>query len=134
MVTDEEVEEFLEHYGKKGMHWGIRGTRRVQKRLDRTQRIATGKASVIDRLLGSAVTAKGANRQLQRGANQQAKINAGKLKALNSLNIVAGVKVKDLNYHKKGDSKAKMDRGQKAAIGIVAGLGALSLASSVANR
>lgn len=134
MLTDEDVDDFLEHVGVKGMHWGVRGTRRAQKRIDRTQRIATGTASTKDRVLGSAFTKKGANRQLQRGANQQAKINAGKLKATNVLTTLAGVKVKELNFHKKGDAKAKMDNGQKAAIGALVAIGALNIASAASRR
>lgn len=132
MFIDEAV--YLEHYGKPGMKWGRRGTARVQKRLDRTSRIATGTASKKDRVLGSAFTKKGANRQLQRGANNQAKINAGKLKITNRLNIIGGVKVKNLDFHKKGDAKAKMDNGQKAAIAGLAAVGALQLASIAARR
>jgi hypothetical protein len=36
-----EVESFIEHFGKKGMKWGVRR----QKRLARAQRVATGKSS-----------------------------------------------------------------------------------------
>lgn len=36
-----EEDEFLEHYGKKGMKWGTRN----QKRLDRANRVASGTAS-----------------------------------------------------------------------------------------
>ena len=39
MIIDDEV--YLEHYGKKGMKWGTRN----QKRLDRANRVASGKAS-----------------------------------------------------------------------------------------
>jgi hypothetical protein len=136
LITDIEIEEFLEHHGVKGQRWGVRGTRRVQKRLDRAQRLATGKGSVKDQLLRSAFTKKGLNRQLQRGADHQAKVNAGKRRIRNRLDIMAGVRVKDLNFHKKGDAKAKMDGGQKAALGFVAAMGTiqvLSLASRVAK-
>jgi t-SNARE complex subunit (syntaxin) len=36
-----EVDEFIEHYGKKGMKWGQRN----QKRLERANRVAGGTAS-----------------------------------------------------------------------------------------
>ena len=42
MTTDQEVDDFLEHYGVKGMKWG----KRNQKRLDRAKRVASGKASL----------------------------------------------------------------------------------------
>lgn len=127
MIINEEV--YLEHFGVKGMHWGVRGTRRAQKRIDRTHRIATGKASLLDRALGSALTKKGASRQLQRGANAQAKINSGKKKATNALATVSGVKIKELNFHAKGDANAKMDGGQKLAVAGLAAYGAITLAT-----
>ncbi len=130
MILDEEV--YLEHYGKKGMRWGKRGTRRVQKIIDRTSRIAEGNASTKDKLLGvnrGVFTQKGANRVLQRGANNQAKINAGKYKVSNALTVAGGVKIKNLDYHKKGDAKAKLDSGQKAALVVLAGLTAVRVAS-----
>lgn len=134
MSNEKEVEDFLAHYGKKGMKWGVRGTRRAQKRLDRTHRIATGKASVVDRALGSALTAKGANRQLQRGANHQAKINSGQRKVSNMLATASGVKIKNLDFHKTGDAKAKMDNGEKAAVAYLGVLGAVTLAGAISSR
>lgn len=146
MITDEEIEDFLAHHGVKGMHWGERRARslakrtaRIQGRVDRTQRIATGKASTKDRLLGSAVTAKGAQRQLQRSANNQAKLQAkldsGKFKTQTKiLNKIGAVKLTDINFHAKGDPKAKMDRGQKLAIGFLAAYATVTIASVAAKR
>lgn len=136
LASDEEIDEFLAHFGVKGMHWGVRGTRRVQKRLNRTQRVAEGKASKVDRLLAAntmVFTKKGANRVLQRGANHQAKILAGKRKTSNLLATVSGVRVKDLKFQQKGDAKAKMDNGEKAALAFVATAATLRLAQAVAK-
>lgn len=110
---------FLEHYGVKGMKWGVRRTRRIQKSIDRTKRIADGTASVKDRVLGSAITKKGAQRQLQRGANNQAKMLAGKRKTSSLMAKAYGIKVQDLDYGVKGDANAKLDSGQKAAIALI---------------
>lgn len=135
MLIDEE--NYLEHYGKKGMRWRKRGTRRVQRSLNRFDKIATGKASKTDRLLSAnrgVFTKKGANRVLQRGANNQAKINSGKLKVTNALAVVGGVKVKNLDFHKQGDAKAKMDSGQKAAVAVLAGVTAVRVAGLVSRR
>lgn len=49
MIVDEEA--FLEHYGKKGMKWGIRNERRLQ----RAKRVASGKGSKLDKV-GFALT------------------------------------------------------------------------------
>jgi hypothetical protein len=134
MSTDVEIEEFLEHFGVKGMRWGVRGTRRVQKRLDRANRILEGKGSLKDNLLRSAFTKKGINRQLQRGADDQAKILAGKKRVSNALATASGIKIKNLDYGRKGDANAKMDNGRKAAIAYLGVVGGISLASAVANR
>lgn len=137
-----EEDDFLEHHGVKGMRWGQRHAKRVarvQKRIDRTQRLATGKASFKDRALGSSFTAKGAQKQLQRGANAQAKVqaklDAGKFQTrMKILKKIGAVNITEVNFHAKGDAKAKLDRGQKAAIAAVAAIGAIQVASLVANR
>ena len=137
-MNDQEVEDFLAHYGVKGMKWGVRRTRRMQKIVDRHDRIAKGTASKKDRILGAnrmVFTAKGAERTLQRAANNQAKINAGKMKATNALAMLGGVRMKDMNYHgRKGDANAKMDSGQKAAVAVVSAYAALTVAGTLARR
>lgn len=46
--------DFLEHFGVKGMKWGVR----QQRRLDMTKRVAAGKGSFGDKVrVGSAQTA-----------------------------------------------------------------------------
>jgi hypothetical protein len=37
-MSDQQIDEFLEHFGVKGMHWGIRN----QQKLDRVSRVARG--------------------------------------------------------------------------------------------
>jgi hypothetical protein len=129
---------YLEHHGVKGMKWGQRKTARIQTILDRHQRIAEGIASRHDKLLGVnrfIFTKKGASRTLQRGANNQAKLNAkldaGKLGVQKVLfkNQVARMKV--LDFHKQGDAKAKMDSGQKAAAAFIIALGGVQIARAV---
>lgn len=134
VLLDKEIEAFLEHHGVKGMRWGVRGTRRVQKRIDRANRILGGTASKKDQLLRSAITKKGINRQLQRGADDQAKILAGQKKVANVLATASGVKIKNLNYGRKGDANAKMDNGRKLAIAGLATYGVLSIAAASAAK
>lgn len=131
-LSHSEIDDYFEHHGVKGMKWGVRKQRRhdrqlrrIQGRVDRTARIANKTASLTDRALGSAVTAKGAQRQLQRHANAQAKweakLAAGKGQRRQKFVEKRGyVKVSEINYHAKGDAKAKMDNGQKAALAFLA--------------
>lgn len=135
MILDDEV--YLEHYGKKGMRWGKRGTARVQKIVDRNTRIAGGTASAKDRVLGAnrgTFTKKGAARQLQRAANNQAKVNAGKLKVTNAMAVLGGVKIKNVKYPVKGDANAKLDRGQKAALAFAGAVLVSNGATILRNR
>lgn len=128
-LSHSQIDAYFEHHGVKGMHWGVRGTRRVQKRLDRANRILTGKASFKDQLLRSAFTKKGIKRQLKRGADDQAKVRAGKKRVANRLSIIGGVRMKDLNFHTKGDANAKMDNGRKAALGFLGAVAAVKVAN-----
>ena len=76
MTTEEEVEDFLEHYGVKGMKWG---TRR-QNRLSRAQRVGSGKGSTKDKL-GFALTDTSSIAIARRGGLQgAAKARASELK------------------------------------------------------
>lgn len=115
-VTDKEIEDFLAHYGMPGMKLGVRNvkklqersvkknTGRVQKRLNRLDRVSKGKASKKDRVIAAyvqgVVTKKGADRVLSRGAKSQQKISEGKKKATSLLLKANNIRVADLNYHK----------------------------------
>jgi hypothetical protein len=43
-MTDDEIDEYLEHFGVKGMRWGVRR----QRRLERLQRVGAGRGSGRD--------------------------------------------------------------------------------------
>jgi hypothetical protein len=137
-LSHSQIDAYFEHHGVKGMRWGerraTRKTARVQGRIDRTKRIAKGTASTRDRVLGSAFTKKGANRQLQRFANQQAKLKEGNYRVTKALHRMQGIKVNDLKTGKKGDAHAKMDGGQKAAVAALAIYGTVKVARVLATR
>lgn len=101
MNINEEI--YLEHFGVKGQKWGVRKTRKVQNALDRTNRIAKGKASPSDKILigltSGRVTKKSAARGLRRGAALQKRINDGDSKVQEILLKATGIRIKELNYH-----------------------------------
>jgi hypothetical protein len=129
VVFDASVDDFIEHFGKKGMKWGVRQAVKQQGRLDRAYRLSTGTGSTRDKLLRGQLTKKGASRQLQRGADYQAKIGAGKKKVNAFLMGKKGrARLSKMDFHKKGDANAKLDRGQKAALAIGVGITFASIA------
>ena len=107
-VLQEDV-DFLAHYGVKGMKWGqrrvVKNTARVQKRLDRTARVADGTASGGDRLKTAAVqgiyTQKGASRILARGEKKRNKIVERRPRTEKFMKAYYGVKLSELNYHQQ---------------------------------
>ena len=116
---------YLEHFGVKGMKWGQRRDRltdtsprlgnrnnkRVQKRLNRMKRVATGKATTLDKLTNAAFdlniydlmnegSVKGANAaMLDRGARLQGRIISGKSKTTDLLTRMSGIDIKQLDYN-----------------------------------
>lgn len=110
-MSNEQIDAYFEHHGVKGMHWGRRGTNRVQKQIDITRRVAAGKGSNIDKVrlglttnFGDIIQNKSVNVQktaksrLANGAKLQAKVNNGQKKATNVLLTAQGIKIKDLNF------------------------------------
>lgn len=86
MANEAEVEDFLEHFGVKGMKWG----KRNQKRLARANRVGKGTASKADKaifgLTDTSAVSIAKNKGLQGAGKMRAKelgrrkarINAGK--------------------------------------------------------
>jgi hypothetical protein len=109
MTVLQEDADFLAHYGVKGMKWGQRrverNTARIQKRLDRTARVADGTATGGDRLKTAAVqgiyTGKGAARILKRGEKQRDKIVSRRPRTEKFFKAYYGVKLSELNYHQQ---------------------------------
>jgi len=99
----DEVEEFLAHYGVKGMKWGVR----KQNQLDNYTRVADGKASVTQRLnvyasmslLEIAVAGGGKKAAANRAAGlaaQKARIESGKSTVFDKMDRAMNTSVIDL--------------------------------------
>lgn len=128
MVTEQEVDDFLEHFGKKGMKWGQRhalaraakgpdrfgnrNTASVQRRVDVVRRVANGKGSHADMLKAGLLyvpfpytvsegfsVSGGSKRLLQQNKRIQKKIVAGKKNTTDILNRIGGVDIRELNYN-----------------------------------
>lgn len=106
MTDPDPAQDFLEHYGTKGMKWGVRNvsTRKAQKRVDRIGRVADGTASKMDRVGAAGYsyvwTKKNANTQLRAIQKAQDKVNRGEISVVRFLMFNGMVKVKDLNIPK----------------------------------
>ncbi len=110
MVVDEDI--YLEHFGVKGMKWGIRRTSRLQRDIDVMKKVADGTASNKEaRRVGlgnSSRAKKSAANSIRRGASLQEKINKGERGVTNALLKASGIRMQDLDYSTKktkfGDS------------------------------
>ena len=106
MTDPDPVQDFLEHYGTKGMKWGVRNfsTRKAQKRVDRLDRVAKGTSSKSDRIAAAsysyAFTKKQAATQLTAVRKAQEKRNRGEISVVRLLMFNGMVKFKDLNIPK----------------------------------
>lgn len=109
-MDDEKIDVFLEHYGVKGMKWGIRNQKRYQTNLDRLHQIVKGKASeetyrqANREIFGgekNILTKKRAFDILQGGSRLQRKINAGGNKVDKFIGKLKGIDIATLNYHTK---------------------------------
>lgn len=118
MNKDDEVLDFLEHFGVKGMHWGVRNKserriRRIgkqQKRVDRFRRAEAGTASKGDKFILSMfaipvvqILAEGgisdaASVSLTRERRRKEKILKGKRKTQDFLLKFQGVDVRTLDF------------------------------------
>ena len=115
-MTFETPEDILEHFGVKGMHWGVRKARRVekqnarvQKRVDAVRRVAEGGGNRRDKIRVSFSTTtfdalmsrnnqEMAQRTLNRMQKHQSKILAGKRKTQDILARAQGVRYRDLDF------------------------------------
>lgn len=111
-VFDEkpDLEDVVEHFGVKGMRWGVRRTRNVQKRsIDPLKRVASGEGSKRDKakvalrnytigdLAKGRSLKKSAARRVDIIKKNQDKVNAGQDRVRNVLALTAGVRIKDLD-------------------------------------
>lgn len=95
-----DVDEFLEHFGKKGMKWGVR----KEARLETTRRVAEGKGSIVDKykvLNRNSALSVARNHGLKGAAAKQvqdmealkSRVLAGKATTMDLLNTFGGTKI-----------------------------------------
>lgn len=141
-LSDDEIDDYFEHHGVKGMKWGTR----KQARLERTQRVAEGKGSLGDkvRTLGrQSTTSLILNRGLKgSAANQVKQMEAlkertltGKRTVKDILNTSGGTQLFSLGLPPKTakDHAAKVSSGQHSAEGTLKFAGNLAAAVVVGS-
>lgn len=140
MLTEQtlelEVASFLEHFGAKGMKWGVR-----KSSAERSAGRAMNKASrrkdtdkidkTIDRARGRTSSGKTkAAWKKAKGEHSANKTKLGSREARKILNKAREKKYKDIN----NAQAAKSGKETAVAVGILAVVGGLSIASMLANN
>lgn len=95
MIIDSE--NFVEHYGRKGMRWGIRKNYadKQSNLADRLDRVASGKATAADRLLVTP-SKKIAARQSEKIRDQVSRIERGEATVRDMLSIYGSMNIVDV--------------------------------------
>jgi hypothetical protein len=108
MITEDDVDAFLEHHGVKGMHWGVRKERTasdVQKDLDRIER---SRNSVSRKVLPATSVLAGA------GARAGTAKKVLKLKEVKnpdgSIKLIKTSKTPDITPENRADFDRKIDQ------------------------
>lgn len=117
--TELTYDDYLEHYGVKGMKWGRRkgslssrarqvGAEKKTKIIDRRERVLSGKSSIRDKLIvGSTLSAprvllnKGVKntiaKDIARDKATRARYESGKTTVLDKVNLAMGASVLELS-------------------------------------
>jgi hypothetical protein len=126
-MSDQDVDNFLEHFGVMGMKWGIRRDRRA----NRYRKVGFGLGNKSEKLRSYASLGPvdlirgrgykgGAARRGERLLNSNQRIKAGKTKARDVLTFVASTKYQDMFPTSKSSTNTKAAIGTSiAAVALV---------------
>jgi hypothetical protein len=153
--VDDEVDEFLAHYGVVGMKWGkrkgglkerVKGAHAdsLQRRIEANKAVAEGRGQIRDYAgtfarKGVALTKGAARGQVKALEARKDRVEKGKAKFFDKLDVLGNVGVADLvvsRQDKRGLDGAKIDKvnsGAAKAGKILAAAATVTVASMAAN-
>lgn len=97
--VNDPLDDVLEHFGKKGMKWGVRR----QKDLDRITRVASGHGSKLDKINVGLTRVSSANVRKQKGLQGAAKVKVRELEVRKARILKGKATVGDLLAIHGGD-------------------------------
>lgn len=97
MSEEAEIEKFLQHFGVKGMKWGVRKAyaSRVSTRADQLERVSKGEGSAKDKFV-SPLSKKQAAKQAQTLRERADRLENGRATVRDLLAFYGGVNISDV--------------------------------------
>lgn len=130
MTTDQEVEDFIEHFGVRGQKWGVRRNRRANNLV----KVGTGNASRSAKIRAGVTTSPldlirgrgfkgGAARRGERQISRNARVKSGESSVKDKLVYYGGTKYQDIIPTGKSAHNTKAAVGATIAGVVLVGVG-----------